>query len=102
VLWCGAHVAGAVVIACTCAMVTSADVQQVLVRGGKAAGVQLANGKEISSDVVSCKFGLLGFHCTMQALPVVVWPACISCACCCVCGGSGDVSKWAAGCQQAG
>jgi phytoene dehydrogenase-like protein len=35
------------------AVVTSADVQQVLVRGGKAAGVRLANGQEITSDVVS-------------------------------------------------
>jgi phytoene dehydrogenase-like protein len=30
----------------------SADVQQVLVPDGKAAGVRLASGQEISSDVV--------------------------------------------------
>jgi phytoene dehydrogenase-like protein len=35
------------------AVVTSADVQQVLVRDGKAAGVRLAGGQEVTSDVVS-------------------------------------------------
>jgi phytoene dehydrogenase-like protein len=35
------------------AVVTSADVQQVLVRDGKAAGVRLAGGQEINSNVVS-------------------------------------------------
>jgi phytoene dehydrogenase-like protein len=35
------------------AVVTSADVQQVLVRDGKAAGLRLASGQEVISDVVS-------------------------------------------------
>jgi all-trans-retinol 13,14-reductase len=35
------------------AVVTSAGVQQLLLQNGKAAGVRLEDGQEISSDVVS-------------------------------------------------
>jgi all-trans-retinol 13,14-reductase len=35
------------------AVVTSADVVQVLVEGGRAVGVRLADGREIRSNVVS-------------------------------------------------
>jgi phytoene dehydrogenase-like protein len=37
------------------AVVTSAGVQEVLVRGGKASGVRLESGQEITSDVVSVR-----------------------------------------------
>jgi len=33
-------------------VVTSADVQEVLVRGGKAVGVRLADGREIMANLV--------------------------------------------------
>jgi phytoene dehydrogenase-like protein len=50
------------------AVVTSADVQQVLVRDGKAAGVRLASGQEINSDMVSNVSWTMGSDCQRAQL----------------------------------
>jgi all-trans-retinol 13,14-reductase len=36
------------------AVVTSADVEHIIVEGGRAVGVRLADGREISAKTVSC------------------------------------------------
>lgn len=50
-------------------MVTSADVAQVLVEGGRAVGVRLADGREIRSNVVSacqCAFQVTLSQCCSE------------------------------------
>lgn len=51
------HIAAAMIpsIEAACgAVVTSADVEQIIVEGGRAVGVRLADGREISAKTVSC------------------------------------------------
>lgn len=36
-------------------VVVTSDVEQIVVEGGKAVGVRLADGREISAKTVSCK-----------------------------------------------